>query len=437
MFKKIIETFSKKSKFTEDFFFILFASGLAGFSAIFIQSIIGGFSSTENIGIYAQVFTLYVFFTTISNFGIETSTLKHASVYPENLDYLKNVLSTSSILISLISFIIIAVLYFAAKFFPEIFSSVKVLEGFIYSLPAIFLFALNKNFSSFLSGLRIISIYSIIRSSRWLLILIFSFLLLWYNLDFKYFFLSFVLSELIIFCFFIVYLSKYLFLKLNFYWFKIHLKYGITNLTSLIFSILSSGVIIIISGYYLSEIHTSKVSFIVTFSSIFILISNSIQINFNPVFAKKWSENDNKGIQQYLNMIFTNTLRYSFLLYLFSLISYVIYCYLFMGNEFSDTIIIYAIFSLSTLITFIFSWPSVMLFLAGKIIQNLYRSIAVGSFNVLISFFSIKYLGFYGAAIAVLSNSIISLLITYSLIKYYLNINLYSNVSQCLKTLVR
>ena len=233
------------------------------------------------------------------------------------------------------------------------------------------------------------------------------------------------------------YLSNYFFLKFNFYWFKIHFKYGLTNLTSLIFSVLANGVVIIISGYYLSEIHTSKISFIVTFSSIFILISNSVQINFNPVFAKKWSDNDNEGIQQYLNIIFSNTLRYSFLLYVLSLISYVIYCDLFMSAEFHDTILIYALFSFSTLITFVFSWPSVMLFLAGKIIQNLYRSITIGLFNILISFLSIKYLGFYGAAIAVLSNAIISVLITYRMIKYYLEINLFSNVSKCFKILVR
>ena len=283
----------------------------------------------------------------------------------------------------------------------------------IYCLPGVYFFSLNKNSNSFENGLRNIKKYSLTRIFRWLAIICSVGLILIFQLNFSFVFLAFVLTELVIFCYFLACHYRYFKMNENMNWYKVHFNYGYTNVLSSVSSILTSNLLILISGYYLSNNETSIVSFIVTFSYVFYIISSTIQINFNPVFAKNWSTKNLNLVMVAIGKIFTISIISFLPLLLFIFLVYYAYVNLFMPNEFQSSYGIFVIINLGYAFYFLFSWPATMLNMSGHVMENLARTLMSISITIILTLLLVHFYGVNGLAVSNLLSSISSVIITH------------------------
>lgn len=432
-FNKLINNFSLKSKFVTDVVWSGAATLVVGGSALLLQTLIGVYYNSEGIGLYSQVLAYYLILTSLGNFGFEISILKHAAEFSKDENKLKDLYTSAQLLTIITALIVVLVAYLIIDYYPGVFSSEEVGNGLLYCLPGVFFFSVNKNSNIFNSGLRYIKSFSLVKVFRWISIASIVFYVLFTKTEFNYIFLAFSFVEFVLFCYFILAHWKYIFKITDYSWLKIHFKYGYTNVLSSMISVLSSNLLILISGYYLSKAETGVVSFIVTFTVIFSVISSSIQINFNPIFAKKWALNDLKGITENLKKIFKYNLLIFSPLLLFTFGLYYGYTSLFMPIDFLTTFQLFVVMALGACLNFTFCWPATMLNMAGEVHKNLLRIGLTFVCNIMVSFMCIKFYGINGVAISSLINSISAITITYLVIKKSLSINLTSIIYNSFK----
>jgi O-antigen/teichoic acid export membrane protein len=420
-----------KNKFVNDFVWTVGATIIVGVSALILQTLVGNYFNTDGLGIYSQVIAIYVILTAIANFGVEVSTLKHTSEFSDSFFELCEIHSASQVLIFIVSSIIFVLLFVVVSFYPFIFSSIEVAVGIKYILPGMFFFSLNKNSNAFLLGLRNLKLYSICRGVRWISILILTFGVLILKLNFNYLLLVYSLVEFLLFLFYFFKNAKYTKLVYSLKWYKIHFNYGITNVTTSIISVLGSNLIILISGYYLTKSETGIIAFMLTFTSMFFILSSSVQINFSPIFAKKWANNDLVGIYSDLKKLFRFTTITAMPLFLLAVVLYVGYINLFLLTEFQNTTYQFVILALGAIFTYMLAWPSVMLGMAGKIKQDLVRTLIISVTSIILSFLLIIKFGLYGSLLSYTLISILSVFISNYIIDKSINIDLFKVVKKC------
>lgn len=431
----LVDLFKKynKLKFVSDMYWTVFATIIVGVSALALQTLVGYSFTSSGLGVYSQVIAIYVILTSISGFGLEFSTLKHSAEYSSSVDELGTLYSMSQFMITLIGVLLVSIVYLLIYIFPSLFSSIEVATGLKYILPGVLFFSLNKNSNALVSGLRNLKLYSAVRGLRWILIMIMSLSVLFFKLELNFILVSYSFVELLIFIFFIIINFKYIKLKINLKWIKIHLKYGVNNVLSSIIAQISSNLIILISGYYLSKSETGVIAFMLTFASIFYIFSSSIQINFNPIFVKKWANNEISSIYIDLKKIFKFTLISVFPLFLVCIGAYYLYSNYFMVGEFKNSTSEFLILAIGTMFTYLLAWPSTILVMAGMLKENLIRVGLISLANIIISFFMIVSFGFYGGLIAFTSVSVISVFINNYIINYATKINLIEVLKNCLR----
>lgn len=424
IFPKLFNIASLNNDFKRGFVWVLLSSIVAGGASILVPTLIGYFESVDKIGIYTQVYGLFLLFTSISNWAIEISTLKYSAQFYMDENKLKLIYSSSTQLIIFISLLFLSALFTIYYLFSENFNFNFEIDLILIMAPSVFLFALNKNSSSFLSGIRKMKLYSSIRLMRWLLTMSFILFFLALDFNFNYIFYSFLITELIIFLWMFIYNKEFITNKIDTKWIKIHFRFGSLNVISIVFSVLSSYLVVFISGLHLSRSDTGIIAFIVSFCSLFLIFSNSIQINFNPYFSKLWSDERYEEINSLVIKIFKKARLFFFPLLFGANLIYFFYITLFMSDDFNKSFFIFFLFSFSAAIQFLFMWPGVMLNMSGKVKVNMYRGVLISVFSTLSYILFIQYLGVLGAALSSILNSTLNIIVTYGMIKKHLRINL-------------
>jgi len=409
-------------KFINDFAFTLVSLVFVGFSGIILQTIINNNFGTSLLGVYSQIISFYALFSSIGVFGIDTSTLKHAAEYNDDTISLKEIYSTSMVFVAVWSLFLVSCLLAVIVYMPDVFSSIQVAEGLLYMLPGIVLFALNKNSNSFLSGLRKMKLYSMIRATRWFGIMTLTSLLYFCALSFKTTLLFYSIIELLIFLFFLIYNKHYLIIVITKKWYEIHFKYGVTNIIAVVIGNVKSSFMVLVSGYYLTLEQVGTFAVILNFTNIFSLLTSAIQVNFNPIFARNWAKKEIDIINLNMGKIFKITKYSSILVYLFSIFVFSIYIIYFI--DFSSTTIYYfGIVAFGTVLTYILGWVVPALSLSGHIFQNMVRNIYILFAQVIITISFLSFFGFKGALISYVLSEISAIAISYVMIKHYLYLN--------------
>ena len=434
VFKSLLTKSFFQGKFVKDMIWSITATVVVGFSSLLIQTLIGAYYNSAAIGLYALIFAYYIFLTALANFGIEVSILKHVAEFSSDKEKLCSLYTSAQMLTIATSLIVVLLTYFTIVSYSIIFSSQDVANGLLYFLPAIFFFSLNKNSNNFDCGLRRIKLYSIVRAFRWTAIVSIIFCILFFDYEYSYIFLTFSLVELLICIYFIVSHRKHI-VNINIYnWIKVHFKYGYTTVIGSLMGVLTSHILVLISGFYLTKSETGIISFMVTFSYIFLLISSSIQINFNPIFAKEWAKRNLEKINEDIRKIFKTILPPSLPALIGIVVLYYYYITFFMPIEFKSTLGLFVAIAIGTGINLIFSWPAPIVVMSGKIYENLIRNVLIFTANILLSLTFISFFGLNGVAFSSLLFSLVAIFINYYFIKKYLGISILNIINKSFKS---
>lgn len=411
-------------KFVKDTSFTIISHFIVGISGLLINTVIGNHFGVSNLGVINQGLSIYMILALVSNLGIQTSAQKHTSQHADNDQLIKVIFSNALIATLVSSFIVVLSFFLLVKLFPNIISSEtlwNIIKVLIFGVP---LFALNKTINNFMTGLREMKIYSIVRVIRWSTIILLVVCVTIASLPFESVAYSFICSEILILFFFFIKTRKY-WGKIDFRWVYRHLSFGIKSIMAEFVATFNTRIPILIIGYSLGDKAAGYYSYIEVFAFSILMISGALQKNFNPLFTKLWYENNFTEIKSKIRKIFSisSLILLPILggLYIF----YYTYTKAMMTDDYLDYSLVLIILFAGVGLRFLFAPFFTFLIMANYLYANLLRSTIYAVVNISLIMIFLKLFGLIGVPVAYAISLIVNILILNYLYIRKLDLNLF------------
>jgi len=159
-----------QSKFQRDVWWNVLTFGVMGASGILLNLLIVGFYGTETLGIFNQVYAVYIFFSQLAVFGLYASVLRHVSEHAENRDRCNEILTSALFLCLVIGSLVTFIYFVLSPFLGKFLDSPLVARGLVFSLLGLWCFSLNKILLAFLNGLRQMKAFALFTAFRYLML---------------------------------------------------------------------------------------------------------------------------------------------------------------------------------------------------------------------------------------------------------------------------
>ena len=199
-----------KNKFNSDLIWNIGSFGIIAFCGLAINIIITTKYGFKELGQFNIIYVIYLLLSQISAWGIHLSVQKYIPQYYKNKKLSGEILTSAIVVSTIISILISAIVYIGHEIPGQIMQSAFLKISFIYSIPGLLFFTLNKTFLSFLNGIRQMKSYSIYNAIRPILMIVFLISLIYFNLNIKYISLIFTLPEFLLSLLLILNLKKHL-----------------------------------------------------------------------------------------------------------------------------------------------------------------------------------------------------------------------------------
>jgi O-antigen/teichoic acid export membrane protein len=265
--------------------------------------------------------------------------------------------------------------------------------------------------------------FSILRSLRWILIiiLIFLFYILQTNIISTLF--SFLITEIILLVYSLVKVNKLLSFHIKKEIYLENIKFGIKSFSAEIFAVFNEKFDLLIIGYFLTNSEVGIYSFFIFFSKALYIFPGILQQNLNPIISKHWIECTIKELELKLKKI----IRINFLVLIFQTAFTIIFYFIltkYFKQDFKNTTYLLLISIVGIFPSALISWSGSLLIMTGKLKENLIRTIIIMISSLIITFIFTNLYGLIGASIAVALSSIISFILMYTIIKGVLGIKI-------------
>ena len=392
-------------KFSVDTIWLFIGQFFLVFSSFFLNIIVTNYFGVEKLGIYNQALGIYQIIVVVYSIGINNSIIFH--IKKESSFSEQSKVFTSNFVISAVASILLSsITYLITKNFPYLYSSIELARVMLPIIPAIPLFILSKNFMALNTSLRNHKSFALIRSARWVLLIVFTWVFSSLFNDFDLIFIVPFLGEFLILIYCIVInRSK---LEFDFRTNEIfsYLKFGISSNASEIFSTLSAKGDLLILGYVLSDLQMGQYSFLIFFAKSLLVFPGILQQNVNPIIKDYFHLNKVHDLISIFKRIkIINFIVLILQIILICIIYPIVIKYI---EGYNDTylLLIFALFSIFPLATI--SWGGAILVMTGKLKANLVRTLAIVLFSMLSLFFLSIYFSLYGAIFSIFLTSCLS-----------------------------
>ncbi|MCP4151392.1 MAG: flippase [bacterium] len=159
------DTMIDKNKFIADSLLNLMGFFFLGVSGIIINMVIGRYYSAHDLGVFNQVYAIYVLFSQLAAAGMQVSVLKHVAQH--NHRETRDKIISSALYVTIVSgTLFVVLLYFFRGVTGWILNSPDVVAAIPYVLVGLWCFALNKLFMGILNGLEKMKAYAIFTALR-------------------------------------------------------------------------------------------------------------------------------------------------------------------------------------------------------------------------------------------------------------------------------
>lgn len=192
--KQILE-----SKFNVDVIWNVCSFVLCGVVGILLNVIIIRYYNAATLGFFNQIYAVFIFLSQIATWGIHLSVQKYIPQYATQRKHTSIILTTAFVVTFLFSSLITIIAIYFSHLPGDFLNSELVSKGFIYAVPGLVFFALNKVILAYKNGMRQMVAFAIFNFLRYALMLLFLVYLLLAGIEVKYLALIFSVPEIILF----------------------------------------------------------------------------------------------------------------------------------------------------------------------------------------------------------------------------------------------
>lgn len=291
-----------KEKFSRDVLWNIIAFGILALGGILLNIIIVKIKGPEALGIFNQVYAIYIILSQLGVGGLQFSVLKNISHNRNDINECLNISFSALILVAVFTSLIGIVGLVIAKPVSNLLGSPEIYHGLLFTLPGLVFFSMNKVLMRTLNALRYMRSHAVLKSLRIIFILIGVIVISLLGLKTRYLTLSLTTAEIALFIIFSIFIfSKVLPLnrQLNIReWIPKHLSFGIRGMFSGILIELNTRVDVLMLGFFGSDASVGIYSFAASLAEGFSQIPLVIQNNLDPIIGDYFVNSEEKNISQ-------------------------------------------------------------------------------------------------------------------------------------------
>lgn len=403
-----------QTKFGHDVFWNVGSIIILGISGILLNILVGRFYGAEALGIFNQVFSIYILASQFAVGGMHLSVLKYISQYNNNRPVSDQIIS-SAFTITFISAGLTSISVFLLRhWIGTILQSPNISISLLYIIPGLVCFSLNKILFSILNGYRLMKAYAVAQALRYIFMIILLTLLILmqspiYVLPVIFSGAEIILTVLLAFYIFRFYSSVN---PRNFdFWFRKHIQFGTKSFASGALNEINTRVDVLMLGFFTNDRMVGIYSFAAILAEGFFQLIVIIRNNINPIMTRLFFENQ---IDQMENMI-KRGIKIFYpaiaILGLLAIIGFPFLTELIMPNrDFMNSWFVFIILILGIILSSGYLPFNMLLIQTGH--PGHYTSMVSLTvlINILLNWLLIPWLGIYGAAIATSVSIILSVM---------------------------
>ena len=154
-------------KFGRDVSWNIVSVGILAVSGIIISALIARFYGPAHLGVFNQVFAIYIVASQFAVGGLQFSVLKHVSEYVEERDTCNRIISSAIVMTLLLAVTMSAIILGLRDFIGDVLGSPDVSAALLYVIPGIACFAVNKVLMAVVNGYRHMPAYAFFQALRY------------------------------------------------------------------------------------------------------------------------------------------------------------------------------------------------------------------------------------------------------------------------------
>jgi O-antigen/teichoic acid export membrane protein len=413
----------KKSTFF-DLLFNYISLLIGGVSGIFINIYISYYYGPKGLGVFNQIYAFYVILSQFSAGGIHLSALKHVAAWQGSSAHLSRI-AWSALCLSLpISGLFVFLCYMASFFLPNS----QVSQGLRYASLGLVFFSCNKIMLFTLNALQEMRLLSFWQGVRFILMILFVFILIHFENTIAVLGLIFTFSESVLFLGLLLtnlYKLPQFHRGLNCHWMKAHFFFGLRGFCNGLLLEINTRVDILLLGIFTNDMIVGLYSFasmlIEGILGLLVVVRNQI----NPLLAKLLKEKNTVEIKNIFKKISVYMYLFSFLIFIIAMPCYdFVFSFLLHLNSFSESRYFFLILLSGVCIYSAYFPFDNMLMLAGYPEKQSLLAFFATATNITLNLCFMPLAGAYGAALATSLAMILTLLYLKIMIKKCLNFSL-------------
>lgn len=384
---------------------------------------------SDALGIFNQVYGIYIIISQLATWGLQFSILKQVSYTNQDPQAYTNSIVAVMLVAPFTIVPVMIVSYLLADPIGDLLDSPEVTTGLRLALLGIGFFVFNKILINVLNALNLIKTFAVFRSIRFLFIPIFIIVLILLGFEDAYIPLAFALAELVLF----LILAPFIFLRfLNFSGMVNllplmgeHLQFGAKSVVSGTLIELSTRLDVLVLGYFASDRIVGIYSFSAILAEGASQISYAVRWSVDPLIGEYFANQQPERIQRAVDTIRKNFFPAFAAICLASMAIYpFIYWFFFPDDEPFMSAIIFAILMIGVLINSRYR-PFTGLLLQGNLpgayTQFMFTLVSI---RFVISVILIPFFNVYGIAVATSVAYILEGLLLVWFVRRLLNIDL-------------
>jgi O-antigen/teichoic acid export membrane protein len=162
----------KLGKSGQDIIWNVVSYGIMAVCGVALNFIIANSYGSAVLGVYNQVYAVYIVVSQFSAVGIHLSVLKYVSEFAHD-EHKHRVVAASGLITSVVfGLLTCVVLWFIRGWIGDLMKSPDVAASIVWILPGLFFFTLNKVYLSVLNGLSRMKAYAVFQAMRYILLIL-------------------------------------------------------------------------------------------------------------------------------------------------------------------------------------------------------------------------------------------------------------------------
>lgn len=287
-------------RFSQDVLWNVASLGILAVGGVLINILILNQRGEATLGVFNQVYAIYIIFSQIGVGGVQFSVLKEVSYHQDDKAHCSD-LTTSGLLLAA-GFAVVGCggLVLVAPLIGRVLQSADVTQGIYAVVLGLFFFSLNKVLINTVNGLAQMRVYAVLQSLRFFLLVASLIGLVLTGVDSALLTWCFSISEVLLFGAVAGYLySRVLFLRVPHdlrYLLGKHLSFGLRGMFSGILLQLNTRVDVLMLGYFLPDARVGIYSFAAMLAEGISQIPLAVRSNLDPVLGRDFADGDIEAI---------------------------------------------------------------------------------------------------------------------------------------------